>query len=389
MVTVQLSNPDGAVPIKYSPGKAIVRTSRDSLSAGIGNRLKNTLRWETALRCLLSILVIEVACCQVFAGNPTPDSLKRFEYQRIRMGVPWQLIFYAKSKAIANEAAETTFARVKKLDQIMSNFDPDSELNQLGKQSRPGKPIQVSEDLFRVLQFSICLYNRSNGDFDITVGGITDLWRRAWRKQKMPAAQDIRAKLQKVGSNKICLNRANRTVELLEPGMQLDLGAIAKGYAADEALNVLKKQGITRVLVDASGDIVTGDPPPGKKFWIVGIAPLKNPKAEPTEFLNIANASVATSGDANRFVEIDGVRYSHIVNPHTGIGLTTSSSVTVIAKQGITADALASALSLVNSCTRKKLLRLYQAQTFIATGDNSGIKIWESNGFDFYRRKSP
>ena len=305
------------------------------------------------------------------------------------MGVPWQLIFYAKNDAIAIEAAETTFSRVKKLDQMMSDYDPDSELNRLCKNSRPGKPVRVSEDLFRVIQFSICLYHRTNGDFDITVGGITDLWRRAWRKQQMPAAKDIRAKLQKVGSKKIQLNQTNQTVELLEPEMQLDLGAIAKGYAADEALKMLKKLGITRVLVDASGDIVAGDPPPGKTAWVVGIAPLKNPKAEPTEFLNIVNASVATSGDANRYVEIDGVRYSHIVNPHTGIGLTTSSSVTVIAKDGITADALASALSLVNRCTRKKLLQQYRSQTFIATGTKNGIQTWESDGFNSYRRRVP
>ena len=305
------------------------------------------------------------------------------------MGVPWQLTFYAKSDAIAIEAAETTFARVKKLDQIMSDFDPDSELNQLCKNTRPGKPVHVSEDLFRVIQFSICLYSRTNGDFDITVGGITDLWRRAWRKRRMPTAEDIRAKLIKVGSDKIRLNQANQAVELLEQEMQLDLGAIAKGYAADEAMKVLKELGITRGLVDASGDIVAGDPPPGKKYWVIGIAPLKNPKAEPTEFLNIVNASVATSGDANRYVEIDGVRYSHIVNPHTGIGLTTSSSVTVIAKDGITADALASALSLVDSCTRKKLLRQYHSAAFIATGAKKGIQTWESAGFDSYRREVP
>ncbi len=305
------------------------------------------------------------------------------------MGVPWQLTFYAKNNEMAIEAAETTFARVKKLDQIMSDFDPDSELNQMCSNSRPGKPIRISDDLFRVLQFSILLSRRTHGDFDITVGGITDLWRRAWRKQTLPTEEDIRAKLQKVGSEKIRLNRTNRTVELLEPEMQLDLGAIAKGYAADEAMKVLKKNGISRALIDASGDIVAGDPPPGKKAWVIGIAPLKNPKAEPTEYLNIVNASVATSGDANRYVEIDGVRYSHIVNPHTGIGLTTSSSVTVIAQDGITADALASALSLVDNCSRTKLLKQYRSAAFIAIGTENGIQTWESNCFKYYRRKLP
>ncbi len=348
---------------------------------------RGILRWETALYCLLSIVITKVTCCQALAGEPGTEKLERYEFQRIRMGVPWRLVFYAESGKKAIEAAESAFSRVKELDRMMSDYDPDSELNQLCKNSRPGKPVQVSEDLYRVIKFSVCLYNRTNGDFDITVGGITDLWRRAWRKKKMPAAQKIRAELEKVGSNKIRLDSAHRTVELLQPEMHLDLGAIAKGYAADEALKVLKNNGICRVLIDASGDIVVGDPPPGKSAWVIGIAPLKNPKAEPTEFLNIANASVATSGDANRYVEIDGTRYSHIVNPHTGIGLTTSSSVTVISPDGVTADALASALSLVEPCTRKKLLQQYHSEAFIVIGTKNGIQTWESTCFNRYRRK--
>lgn len=300
------------------------------------------------------------------------------------MGVPWQLTFYAENSDQAIEAAEATFARVKKLDQIMSDYDPDSELNQLCSNSRPGKAIPVSEELFQVLLFSKSLSRRTQGDFDVTVGGLTDLWRRAWRKQTLPVKKDIRAELLKVGSDKILLNRTNQTVELTTKEMQLDLGAIAKGYAADEALKVLKSLGISRALVDASGDIVAGNPPPGKSAWVVGIAPLKNPKANPTVFLNLVNASVATSGDANRHIEIDGVRYSHIVDPHTGIGLTTSSSVTVIAKDGMTADALASALSLVDCCTREKLLKRYRAAAFIATGTPEGIRTWQSGRFKCY-----
>ena len=342
-------------------------------------------RWGALLCCLLSILVTEAPRCQVLADEPTSKSWKRYEFQRIRMGVPWQLTFYAQSDKQAIEAAETTFARVKKLDQIMSDYDPDSELNQLCKNSGPGNPIRVSDELFLVLEFSKDLYCRTQGNFDVTVGGITDLWRRAWRKQALPTTEDLQTKLQKVGSNKIRLDQKAQTVELTVANMQIDLGAIAKGYAADEALKVLKSLGITRALVDASGDIVVGDPPPGKPAWVVGIAPLKNPKAEPTEYLNLVNASVATSGDANRFVEIDGVHYSHIVDPHTGIGLTTSSSVTVIAKDGITADALASALSLVDRCTAIKLLKRYQAATFIATGSSQGIKTWESKRFPCYK----
>src|SRR5690606_33737492 len=120
-----------------------------------------------------------------------------------------------------------------------------------------------------------------------------------------------------------------------------------KGYAADEALQVLKSHGITRAMIDASGDIVLGDPPPGDRGWRIGIAPLESPDAPPSRFLVLRNASVATSGDAFQHVLIDGKRYSHIIDPHTGLGLTEPASVTVIAADGITADSLASAVNVL------------------------------------------
>jgi thiamine biosynthesis lipoprotein len=133
---------------------------------------------------------------------------------------------------------------------------------------------------------------------------------------------------------------------LLKPEMRLDLGGIAKGYAVDKALAVLRRRGITRALVDAGGDIGLGDPPPGKPGWGIGVAPLE-PGGPPGGFLWLSRRAIATSGDTQQYVVIDGVRYSHLVDPRTGLGLTDHSSVTVIAPDGITADGLASAVSVL------------------------------------------
>src|SRR5260370_24414493 len=126
--------------------------------------------------------------------------------------------------------------------------------------------------------------------------------------------------------------------------MLLDLGAIAKGYAVEAALEVLRRYGVTRALVAASGDIAAGDPPPGARGWKVGIAPLDNPNAEPARFVLLSHAAVSTAGDTEQYVEIDGKRYSHIVDPHTGMGLTRRSSATVVARDGTTADGLDTAV---------------------------------------------
>ena len=121
---------------------------------------------------------------------------------------------------------------------------------------------------------------------------------------------------------------------------------MAVGFAVDEALTVLKQHGLTRVLVNGSGDMALGDPPPGEAGWRIGVAPLE-PNQPPSRFLRLAHCGVSTSGDAWQFVEIDDRRYSHIVDPKTGLGLTTRSSVTVIAPTGMAADGLATAVSVL------------------------------------------
>lgn len=131
------------------------------------------------------------------------------------------------------------------------------------------------------------------------------------------------------------------------PGMQLDLGAIAKGYAADEGLRVLRERGFPQALVAASGDIAFGDAPPGKPGWDAGVDSTGAANAAFTEVLQLHNAAISTSGDTEQFAVIDGIRYSHIVNPKTGKGLTRRVGVTVVARKGIDSDGLSTAASVV------------------------------------------
>jgi thiamine biosynthesis lipoprotein len=196
---------------------------------------------------------------------------------------------------------------------------------------------------------------RSQGTFDVTVGPVVQLWRLARRTQELPDPKEFALARSKVGYEKVKLDAAHKTVQLTTPGMQLDLGGIAKGYAADEALKLLKEKfGITRALVGAYGDIACGDPPPGKDAWSVEIAPIsKNQKART---LNLANAAVSTSGDLEQFVVIKGVRYSHVLDPRTGLGLTGQRSVTVIAPKGITADSMTKAVSILPPAEALKLV---------------------------------
>ena len=235
----------------------------------------------------------------------------------------------------------------------MSDYDAASELNRLAAQSPTKTPVEVSEDLFRVLRRSEEISKASEGAFDITVGPLTKLWRRARRQKELPPADLFAAAREAVGWKSVRLGESRR-VELLLPGMRLDLGGIAKGDAADQALAMLRRRGFSRATVNASGNIAIGEPPPGESGWKIAMlpneAPGKNegkidPQTKPpvARFFLLKNCGIATSGDAFQYVEIEGKRYSHILDPKTGLGLSTSASATILAPDAITADALATA----------------------------------------------
>ena len=297
----------------------------------------------------------------LLAAPPVGEPLERFEFLQIQMGVPFKVVLYAPHEAIANRAVRAAFRRIKQLNRIFSDYAPDSELMQFCRISGPEKPVEVSSELYFVLSRSLALSRQSGGAFDVSVGPVVKLWRKARRRKRLPNPEALAVARRLMGFQSIRLNAKAGTVQLMKPGMRLDFGGIAKGYAADEALRILRTHGITRALIDGGGDIVVGDAPPGKAGWRIGIAALAKPDAEPNRFLLLKNAAVATSGDAYQAVTIDGTRYSHIVDPKTGLGLTRSSSVTVVAADGITADSLASAVSVLGPQRGLKLIESTKA----------------------------
>ena len=280
------------------------------------------------------------------AANPT----NQYTFLQIRMGIPVRITLYAPDQATANLASDAAFARFRDLDRVMSDYDPDSELMQLCNSYQLKKPMKVSDDLFAVLSAAQSLSRQTDGAFDVTVGPVVKLWRIARRRKRLPDEQRLKTALKKVGYQSLRLDLIENTVTFLKPDMQLDLGGIAKGFAADAALAELKKHGVTRVLIDAGGDLVAGDPPPDRDYWRIDVEKLgsKDNHKGPASPLKLRNCAVATSGDAYQYLEIDGTRYSHLVDPKTGIGITTPSTVTVIASTGIQADSLASAISVMN-----------------------------------------
>jgi len=312
-----------------------------------------------------------------------PDELKarRFQFTQLEMAVPVRLVFYCADATTATGAAEAAFKRIGRLNSILSDYDPQSELRRFERATLEGNAVPVGDDLWEVLNYAEVISRRSEGAFDVTVGPIVRLWRRARRKRQLPSPERLKAARELVGYRLVQLNDEDQTVRLLKPGMRLDMGGIAKGYAADEALGVLKKFGINRALIDAGGDIVLGVPPPDEPGWRVGIARLEA-DGPPSRVLLLSNCAVATSGDTWQFVEIDGRRYSHIVDPRTGRALADHSNVTVVAPNGIAADSLASAVSVLGPAQGLRLIEATPGcAALIVRAPDGKVELQESSGW--------
>lgn len=310
------------------------------------------------------------------------QALGRFEFESVQMAIPFRIVLYAADGAVATNAARAAWERVAALNRVFSDYDPGSELSQLGATSPHDRPVAVSRDMFRLLSRAREVSEASGGAFDVTLGPLTQLWRRSRRQRELPDASKLGAALAATGWGSVELHPGRvPSVRLLRPGMRLDAGGIAKGYALDEATRVLAEHGIRTSLVAGAGDIVVTGPPPGQDGWTIEVAALDVPGAPPPRRVRLRHASLCTSGDVFQHVQIGGVRYSHIVDPRTGLGLTDHGLVTVIGADGMTTDALSTAISVAGAGRATALARAFGAEVLFLHQPVDRIEAVESPGF--------
>jgi len=331
-----------------------------------------------------------MAAILLLAGSLAPAApgeaeSKRFEYQQILMGVPVKILVYAADESLANAAVHAAFDRIRQLNLIFSDYDDDSEISRLCRTSEPSRPVHVSAELAFVLSDALQVARRSEGAFDVTVGPLVSLWRKARRSKRLPTAQSLADARKRVGYESIRFDARARTVELLKSDMRLDFGGIVKGYAADEARAALSARGINRALVALAGDISAGEPPTGQPGWKIGIQGIGSGDSPAEEFIFLRNMAVSTAGDTYQFVEVGGKRYSHLIDPKTGLGITRRISVTVIAPRGIMSDGLDSAAAILGP---EKGLKLLEATPGVSGRivelTPSGLKTTQTPGFAKY-----
>lgn len=274
------------------------------------------------------------------------------------MGVATRVVVYAPDEERATAGAAAAYERIGQLDAMMSDYRIDSDLNRLSDRAGGGA-MHVPAELFEVLREAKELSRASDGAFDVTAGPAVALWRRARKSGALPTEGERIEALGLVDWTAMELDEGAGTARLARAGMRLDLGGIAKGYAAERAVRVLRERGLPRAMVGMAGDIVAGEAPPGAEGWRVAVVGERSTEREEGAgrmVLVLRNCAVSTSGDSEQSIEIGGRRYSHIVDPRTGLGMTAVRSVTVVAPTGDQSDPLATTACVLGEVRARVLL---------------------------------
>ncbi len=298
------------------------------------------MRFFLLLLCLLLAFGYAKPPTPKKAANP-PDTV-RVESERPLMGTLFKIITHSEDPKKATLAMEEALDLAANFGNRATDYDPKSELNQL-TQSEPGVPVPVSKELFKVLFLGKKLAQETNGIFDPTFGPLTHLWRETRKTKRVPSADEIAAARNRCGIDFLTFDEKKQTITVKRKDLQLDLGGIAKGFAADLIFDHLAKKGFKQTLVAAAGDLRMGDPPPGKKGWLIG---LRTFRLTPTESLPLKNCAVSTSGDLFQRVTTGGKTYSHLIDLRTGLGLTTRRAASVVMPEAKMTDPLATAACL-------------------------------------------
>jgi len=289
-----------------------------------------------------SFFIFFLVSCQSEEKEEVAGPLTRIETQRPLMGTLFRIVTYTEDLEEGRAAMEAALDLAEDFGNRATDYDPESELNKLC-QSPVGTPVEVSQELFEVISLGVELAEKTDGVFDPTLGPLTHLWRAMKRTGEKPGEEELAAARERCGIDLLELDSEARTVKVLKEGMQLDLGGIAKGFAADLIFDHLKEQGFPKTLVAAAGDIRVGDSPPEKEGWTIG---LRTFRLTPTPTISLTNGAVSTSGDLHQRVAIGEQVFSHIIDPRTGLGLTSRRAASVIMPEAKYTDPLATAACL-------------------------------------------
>lgn len=302
------------------------------------------------------------------AGRIEPD----FEQTRLLMDTVVRIAVYG---AGAREAGEAAFGEIQRIESLLSTFLPDSEVSAINRGA--GRWVTVSGETVALLERAMAACRESAGAFDVTVGPLMELWGFASRQYRVPGDKQVELTLTAVGGDKLLLDAgANGVgpgrVKLARPGMRLDLGGVAKGYAAARAAEVLRRHGIASALIDAGGNIVVVGARPDGRPWRLGIRHPRKP-GDVMGYVEVKDAAVVTSGDYERFFISGGTRYHHILDPRTGYPARNSVASTVVCRDSTVADIVSTAAFVLGGADGLEFAESQGCEALLVTPDGSVV----------------
>ncbi len=305
------------------------------------------------------------------------QNLKRFEFVETKMGSPFGLIFYAEDSLFADKISKKAYAIVDSLNLSFSDYLPDSEVSQLNNKTGW---VPVSKDLFAILAESQVAWQKSEGAFDVTLGRLTKLWRKTKKTGILPKSAVLESAKNSAGMQYIQFDKSTQSIKIDKPrDLEIDLGGIGKGYAAQKVLEYFYSQNVKQVLVNAAGNMAIGHAPPDKLTWQIG---LETPEEFPEQMLGINQMAISTSGDAYQFVTIKKQKYAHIIDPKTGLGLINKRQVTVVSSNATQADWLSTACMGLSIKKALALAEKESAEIIIFENKKNKIRSYSSKGFN-------
>ena len=284
--------------------------------------------------CLLTLLCSALSGC---VGVPTSQESAVVTRAQMQMGTLVKITAVARSEAVAQAAATAGFAEIRRLEELLSTWIPTSELSRVNAAAGV-LPVHVSLETLTVVQRAIQVAEMTDGGFNIAIGPVIEAW-SVTEGQRIPTEAELDALRPLVDLQAVRADVQAQTIYLEKIGMRIDVGGIGKGYAADQALDALRRAGAVAGVVALSGDIKTFGRLPGGKMFPVGI---QHPRQDGAvlAWIDLQDEAISTAGDYERFFERDGVRYHHILDPRTLQPARSCQSVTVIAREGVWADGL-------------------------------------------------
>lgn len=295
------------------------------------------------------------------------------------MGTRFDITVVASNQDIGQINIDEATAEIKRIEALISSWIPDSETSLINRNAGI-RPVKVSLEIFQLIERAKQISELTDGAFDISFSSMDEIWKFDGSMQRKPTDAELERSIAKVGYQKIILNEKDQTVFLREKGMKISFGAIGKGYAADKAKELLISKQVVGGIINAAGDLTTWGTKPNGDKWIIGIAnPLSKEKI--FSWLPIVESSVATSGNYEKFVVFDGIKYSHIIDPRTGQPSTGVNSVSIFAKSAELCDALATAVFIMGEEAGLSLIDQLAGTEVILVDSNN--KVRKSSGILF------